>query len=47
MDVVKGDMAEVEVMEDSRIQNVGTTGHGTSAGATPDGKSQKKKKKSM
>ena len=38
MDVVKEDMAEVEVTEED------TTGEGKSAVATPDGKSRKKKK---
>ena len=36
-DVVKADMAEVEVTE-----NIGTTGDGKSAVATPGGKSRKK-----
>ena len=43
MDVVKEDMAEVEVTEE--VQLIETTGEGKSAVATPDGKSRKKKKK--
>ena len=44
MDVVKEDMAEVEVTEED-IQLIGETGERKSAVATPDGKSRKKKKK--
>ena len=43
MDMVKEDMAEVEVT--GRIQLIETTGKGKSAVATPDGKSRNKKKK--
>ena len=42
MDVVKEDMAEVEVTEEDTVDE--TTGEGKSAVATPDGKSRKKKK---
>ena len=41
MDVVKEDMAEVEVTEEDTVE----TGERKSAVATPDGKSRKKKKK--
>ena len=43
MDVVKEDMAEVEMTEEDT--EVETTGEGKSAVATPDGKSRKQKKK--
>ena len=42
---MKNDIADVEVT--GRIQKIGTTGDVTSAVATPDGKSRKKKKKSV
>ena len=45
MDVVKEDMAEVEVTEEDTVQLIGETGERKSAVATPDGKSRKKKKK--
>ena len=45
MDVLKEDMAEVEVTEAiawrRRIQKLGTTGEGKSAVAIPDGKKPK------
>ena len=43
MDVVKEDMAEVEVTE--KDTELVATGEGKSSVATPDGKSRKKKKK--
>ena len=43
MDVVKEDMAEVEVTEED-TEDIGITGDEKSAVATPDGKSRKKKK---
>ena len=47
MDVVKEDMAEVEVTEEDTVDMIETTGEGKSAVATPDGKSRKKKKKKL
>ena len=44
MDVVKEDMAEVEVTEEDTVDMMETTGEGKSTVATPDGKSRKKKK---
>ena len=46
MDVVKEDMAEVEVTDED-TDDIGITGDGKSAVATPDGKSRKKKKKML
>ena len=43
MDVMKEDMADVEVTEEDT--EAGTTGDGKSAVATPDGKSRNERKK--